>query len=791
MISLNWVKDYINLEGEDLHELAEKVTKAGINVEAVITNHIDNLVIGEVVDCKDHPDSDHLHVCKVNIGKEVTQIVCGAPNVRKGLKVIVALPGAVLPGDFEIKAGKIRGEESNGMICALFELGLEEKTEENYAKGIEELPTDAPVGMDAMEYLDCSDTLYELDVHKHRNNDCYYHIGFAWEIGTVLGKKVKYPEAKYKEIKDDINKYIELKVETDRCPFYLGRMVRNVKIGESPEWIKKRLIAAGMRPINNVVDISNFVMLEYGQPTHFFDSDKLGKKVLVRDAKDNEKIITLDNIERTLTPNDIVITDGNVPTCIAGVMGGLNTEVDENTKNIFIEAAIFDAFSITKTSTRLNLKSEASKRYGKGLNYEYTIAAMNRCLSLLEEYANGEVLSGELLHDKVDKTEKVIDVTCEELNSVLGMEMSNEDIEKQLDKLDFKYELKKDVFHITIPRRRLDVEANKADLAEEIGRLYGYNNLTDTLPKVPTKRGIYVGDVALRKSISKRLRSLGLTEVRTYTLVSEEIANSFNYNNKEVLALPNPMSSDKGYLRLSLIPSLISTYEYNKARKVEDINIYEIAKTYDKNFDEDHKVAMLMSGKYLSNIVNGVNNKADFYLLKGVIENLLKYLGFKNRYSFEKIEVKELHPGISAAIILDRKQIGIIGRVHPSIMKDNVFVAEISMTELYNLTVKPLKFKASSKYPSISKDIAFVVPNDMEAGTIESEIKKAGGRLLTDINIFDVYVGENVKEHEKSIAFSLTFSDNTRTLSEEEVMEIFNNIMTSVSKKLNVTVRDK
>ena len=425
MIYLIWVKDYIDLEGEDLKELATKVTKAGINVEAVITNHIDHLVIGEVVDCINHPDSDHLHVCQVNVGDKTIQIVCGAHNVRTGIKVIVALPGAILPGNFEIKAGKIRGEESNGMICALFELGLEEKTEENYNKGIHELPLDAQVGSDAMNYLGCDDTLYDLDVHKHRNNDCYYHIGFAHEIGTVLGKKVTYPEAKYEEADDDVNNYIKLDVETTRCPFYLGKMVRNVKIGESPDWIKKRIIAAGMRPINNVVDISNFVMLEYGQPTHFFDADKLGDTVLVRDGENDEHLITLDNIERTLTPQDIVITDSKKPICIAGVMGGLNTEVDEETKNIFIEAAIFDAFSITKTSSRLNLKSEASKRYGKGLNYEYTIAAMDRCCALLSEYADGTVLKGTVLHDTIDKTEKTIDVTTDELNGVLGMSMTD------------------------------------------------------------------------------------------------------------------------------------------------------------------------------------------------------------------------------------------------------------------------------------------------------------------------------------------------------------------------------
>ena len=787
MISLNWVKDYIDLEGEDLKELATKVTKAGINVEAVITNHIDNLVIGEVVECIDHPDSDHLHVCKVNLGDEEAQIVCGAPNVRKGLKVIVAKPGAILPGNFEIKKGKIRGQESNGMICALFELGLEEKTEENYAKGIHELPSDAPVGEDPIKYLGLDDTLYELDVHKHRNNDCYYHIGFAHEIGTVLGKKVNYPEAKYNETKDNVNNYINLKIETDRCPFYLGRMVRNVKIGESPEWIQKRIIAAGMRPINNVVDISNFVMLEYGQPTHFFDADKLGKTVSVRDAKNNEKIITLDEEERTLTENDIVITDGEKPICIAGVMGGENTEIDENTKNIFIEAAIFDAFSITKTATRLNLKSEASKRYGKGLNYEYTIQAMNRCLSLLEEYAQGEVLSGEVLHDKIDKTEKTIDVTTKELNDVLGMHMTDEDVEMQLDKLDFKYELKDNVFHIIIPRRRLDVDPNKADLAEEIGRLYGYNNLEDTLPKVETRRGVYVGDVYLRKNISKRLRKLGLTEVKTYTLVTEETANAFNYDKKEVLPLPNPMSLDKGWLRLSLIPSLIQTYEYNKARKVDNINIYEIAKTYDKNYEEDHKVAMLMKGSYVTNLVNGVNVKVDFYLIKGIIENLLKYLGFKNRYAFEKVEVKELHPGVSAAILIDRKQIGIIGRVHPSLYKDEIYVAELSMTKLYELTTKQLKFKEASKYPEIKKDAAFIVSNEMTNKEIEDVIKKAGGRLLDNVDIFDIY--RDIEEGKKSMAYSLTFKDETRTLSDEEVMEVFNKIISEVENKLNAKVR--
>ena len=764
MISLNWIKDYVDLGNEDLKELAVKITKAGLNIEDVISRHIDHLVVGEEV-----------------------QIVCGAPNVRAGLKVIVALPGAVLPGDFEIKAGKIRGVESNGMICALFELGLEEKTDETYAKGIEELPADAPVGMDAMEYLGVDDTLYDLDYHKRRNNDVYYHIGFAYEVGTILGKPVKLPEAKYTEIKDNVADHVSLKVDTDKCPFYLGKMVKNVKIGESPDWIKKRITAAGMRPINNVVDISNFVMLEYCQPTHFFDADKLGNTVLVRNAKDNETIVTLDGKERELVSTDIVITDGTKPTCIAGVYGGENTEVDENTTNIFIEAAIFDSVAIRNTANRLQLKSEASTRYGKGLNYEYTIAAMDRCCSLLEQYAGGEVCSGVLTHDVIDKTPKVTEFTADQINKVLGIKISDDDVKTELGRLDFEYEYKDGKFKVTIPNRRLDLEPNIADMAEEIGRLYGYHNLVSTLPVVETRRGVYVGDVGMRKSISKRLRALGLNETKSYTLTSPEMVSKFNYDHKEIMALPNPMSNDKSQLRVSLIPSLLNVYDYNKARKVEDINIYEISKTYDKDFKEDVKVSMLISGNYLTNEWEGTTLKANFYILKGILEDLFDYLGFKNRYEFVATTADDFHPGASAQILMDRKPIGIIGRVHPSLKKEEIYVAEFSMTELYERTTKPLKYKEASKYPEIQKDLAFVVDNDLNNSELVAVIKKAGGRLLDSIEIFDIY--RDIEPGKKSMAYNLVFKDATRTLSDEEVMEVFNNIITKVTTELDAKLR--
>ena len=788
MISLNWVKDYVNIDDENLDELAVKITKAGVNVEKVIKNHIDNLVIGEVVKCENHPNSDHLHICKVDIGSTITNIVCGAHNVRKGIKVIVALPGCILPGNNEIKAGVIRGQASNGMICALFELGLEEKTEENYNKGIAELDTDLTPGTDANIYLGTDDTIYELDIHKHRNNDCYYHIGFAYEIASILSKKVTLPDITHKEDNDSINNHFSLKVDTDKCPYYMAKMVKNVTIKESPEFIKKRLLSSGMRPINNVVDISNYVMLEYGQPLHFFDKDKLGNNILVRQAKENEKIKTLDGIDRVLTKDDIVITDGNVPVCIAGVMGGENTDVDANTKNILIESAIFDAVSIRYTSSRLNLKSEASIRYGKGLNYEYTKAAIERACHLLEKYADATILSGTIIHDNIDKTPKVVAFKTEEVNTLLGIELTDNDVETELDRLMFEYTKDSDKFIVTIPNRRLDIDPFVNDIAEEIGRLYGYHNLVSTLPKIETRRGVYVGDVRIRKEISKRLRTLGLNETKTYTLTSPEMAKTFKYEDKKQVILPNPMSIDKSVVRTTIIPSLINTYEYNKARNIKDILLYEIAKTYDVNYNEDQKVAMLIKGNYINNEWNHCAIKCDFYTLKGIIENLLDYLGFKNRYTYEQATLPEMHPGMTAKILLDKEEIGIIGRVHPNYKKDEIYVAELSLTKLYNKQIKPLKFKEATKYPEIIKDVAFVVPNEMESSTIKNQIRQSGGRLLTDIEVFDLY--PNIEEGKKSLAYKLTFSDPTRTLTDEEVMTIFNKIITEVTTKCNVKIRD-
>ena len=790
MISLEWVKDYIDISDQDLEELAVKITEAGINVEKVITNHIDHLVIGKVVSCIDHPDSDHLHLCQVDVGKDkLQQIVCGASNVREGLKVIVALPGAVLPGNFQIKASKIRGVESNGMICALYELGLEEKTDEAYARGIEELADDAPIGKDPLVYMGLESTLYELDIHKHRNNDCYYHIGFAYEIAAILNRKVTLPDCSYKEESDSVEEHFSLGVETSKCPYYLAKMVTDVKIGESPEFIQRRLIAAGMRPINNVVDISNYVMLEFGQPLHFFDKDTLGDYILVRDAKDGEEVVTLDGKNRVLRSSDIVITDGEKPVCIAGVMGGENTEVTENTKNILIEAAIFDAVSIRYTAAHLDLRSEASIRYGKGLNYEYTMMAMNRACHLLEKYAGAKVLSGMVMHDVVDKSEKVVEFYPEQVDKMLGIRITEDDMKIELERLDFPYTLEEGKFRVVIPKRRLDIDPNVNDIAEEIGRLYGYQKLKSTLPKVGIRRGEYVGDVKYRKAVYKRLRSLGFNEVKTYTLISPDMSRMFDYEGKEKCVLPNPMSIDKSVVRTTLLPSLLQVYQYNKARKVEDIAIYEVAKTYDKCYQEESKIAFLMNGNYVVNPWKG-SMKCDFYLMKGFVEDILCYFGFRNRYRFEKVSLPDMHPGKSCQILLDRRPIGILGQVHPKVCSDEVYVCEISLQALMQ-GVKPLKFKEASKYPTIKKDVAFVVDKSVLSSDIEMTIKKAGGRLLHSTYVFDVYEGEHVEKGKKSLAYNLLFMSEDRTLTDDEVMKVFHQIIDKVCSVHEAEVRDK
>lgn len=784
-LSTNFLKDYIDID-VDVKQLAEDMTRVGNEYDSA-SNLINatKLVIGQITECEPHPDSDHLHLCKVNIGTEVLDIVCGAPNARTGLKVIVALDGAVLP-EKTIKKGMIRGQESNGMLCSIAELGLEHKfLKPEDSEGIAELGEDAEIGGDPIKYLQMDDGVIDFELTANRG-DLLSILGMAYEVGAIYDKKVKDVDLKHKESGEDINKTFKTEVKTENCSKLLVKKVENVKIEESPIFIKNRLIASGIRPINNVVDISNYVMLELGQPLHFYDADKLGNKLVVRMAEDGEKLTTLDNVERTLTSEDIVIADATHGVGLAGVMGGLETEVEPDTKNIIIESAIFDSVKVRKTSKKI-VRSEASNRFEKGLDPERTTMAIERACKLLEEYAGGTVVTGTVEYDKTNNKEKEIEITFKNINDVLGTVIPNEEILNVFRKLGFTYKVNGETIKVKVPTRRLDISI-KEDLIEEVSRIYGVDNIEGKLPIVPMRKGSYD---KTQREIRNKMIALGLKETLTYVLINDKEVNGYTLDKFEPLKLLDPITEDRNTLRYSMIPSLYKVYEYNKAREQKDISIFEIGKGFYKKgevYGEDTKLCVLMSGKYSTGLNN--NKTVDFYVIKGIAEEVLDYLGYSGRYSFMKQEMpKEMHPGQSAMINVNGSNIGMIGKIHPSVTKDDVYVLEINLDELFTKKVGKMKYKEFSKFPSINKDIALVVDKKSVSKDIEKVIKSAGGSLLTNIEVFDVYTGVGVGIDKKSIAYSLTFSDMKKTLTDEEINGLMDKIIDAVSKKCGAELR--
>lgn len=788
ILSRNFVKDYIDLdESLDIKTIGEDMTRVG-NEYDVAQKFIDctNLVIGEIIECVEHPDSDHLHVCKVNVGNEILQIVCGAPNARKGIKVIVALAGAMLPGG-EIKRGSIRGQESNGMMCSIAELGLDNKfLKPEDKEGIAELGEDAVVGENPIKYLGWDDEIVDFDLTANRG-DLLSMLGMAYELGAIYDKPVKDVDLSHKESGEDVNSQFKIDIKTENCKLFLARKVENVEIKESPDFIKNRLMACGIRPINNVVDISNYVMLELGQPLHFYDADNLGDTLVVRMAENGEKLTTLDNIERVLDENDIVIADKEKSVGLAGVMGGLDTEVIATTKNVIIEAAIFDGVKVRKTSKKI-VRSEASNRFEKGLDPKRTYMAMERACKLLEQYANGTVLKGICKHDEIKEEDKKITIKYQNINDVLGSNISKDEILNVFRRLGFTYEANETEAIVNVPSRRRDISI-KEDLIEEVSRIYGVDNIEGTLPVMGEKMANYDNTI---RSIRHKMMELGLNETLTYILINDKEVHKYTTDNFEEIKLLDPITEDRNTLRYSVIPSLVKTYEYNKAHYNKDIALFEIGKGFFKKngeYGENQKIAALMTGKYYLGVGNEAN--VDFYIIKGIVEELLDYLGYANRYSFivPKEIPNEFHPGQVAEINVNGDSVGIIGKLHPQEIKDAVFVMEINLDKLLSKKVGKMKYKEISKFPNIKKDVAFVVDKNTESKEIEMVIKKSGGSLLTNIEVFDVYTGENVGENEKSIAYSLTFNDAKKTLTEEEVTEIFNKIISTVESKCKAKLR--
>ncbi|WEG13927.1 phenylalanine--tRNA ligase subunit beta [Pullulanibacillus sp. KACC 23026] len=804
-VSYNWLKDYVDLTDISPEKLADLITKAGIEVEHVhyLGEGIKGVVVGYVESCTLHPNADKLNVCQVNLGSETVQIICGAPNVAAGQTVAVARAGAVLPGHFKIKKAKLRGEESNGMICSLGELGVDQKlVPKEYANGIYVLDEEAIVGEDALPYLNLDDAVLELDILPNSAH-CMNMIGVAYEVGAILDRPVHIPEPIVKE--SDVSAHEKIRVNVDAkdgVPFYSVRMIEGVKIGPSPRWLQNRLIACGIRPISNVVDITNYVMLEYGQPLHAFDFRDFGTdEVVVRKAQPNEKMVTLDDQERDLEEYDLLITNGERPMGLAGVMGGANSEVKPNTETILLESAIFDSRTIRKTSTRLQLRTDASSRYEKGIDRNRAVPAANRAAELMSLYANGTVLKGVVHEGDVEVPPTRIELPVQKINQVLGTDLETDVIVSVLKRLGFGVTLNGELLSVEVPARRPDVIIPE-DLVEEVGRIYGYDHVPATLPKgTSAEAGLNPYQVK-RRQVERYMTGAGLSQAVTYSLTSEERLEMIAPLKGEGVAavrLAMPMSEDRNVLRKSLLPELLQAVTYHLNRQMPNVFLYEMGHVFIKNEgeanlpDEREYLSGALTGIWEQGGWQGPSQKVDFYVAKGVLDGLFERLGVASQIAYQPTEHKGLHPGRTASILLGETAIGIIGQVHPELQSEwdlnDTVVYECDLTALLEAELEPLTFVSLPRYPSITRDIALVVEESVQAGVLRETILNAGGDLLKEATLFDLYKGEHLEPGKKSLAYSLRYYNPEKTLTDEEVTAVHEKVLQAVYQAFGATLR--
>ncbi|RFU65944.1 phenylalanine--tRNA ligase subunit beta [Peribacillus glennii] len=801
-VSYKWLQDYVDLSGVTADELAERITKSGIEVEGVEkkSEGIKGVVIGHVLEREQHPNADKLNKCLVDIGQDnPVQIICGAPNVDKGQKVAVATVGAVLPGNFKIKKAKLRGEESNGMICSLQELGIEAKlVAKEFSTGIFVFPNDAKVGEDALEYLGLDDEVLELGLTPNRA-DCLSMLGVAYEVAAILGRDVKWPEIDSANANENASEYIEVKVDAaEDNPLYVAKVIKDVKIGPSPLWMQARLMASGIRPHNNVVDITNYILLEYGQPLHAFDYERIGtKEIVVRRANQGEKITTLDDAERTLAPDHLVITNGNQPIALAGVMGGANSEVGSDTTTVVLEAAYFTGAVVRKASKDHGLRSEASARFEKGVDPNRVRQAAERAADLMAKYAGGTVLAGSVEVDTLSIEPAVVSVTLDKINVLLGTDLTVSEVEDIFTKLQFEVNTEDNEFTVTIPTRRGDISI-EADLVEEVARLYGYDNLPTTLPVGAAIPGKLTAYQQKRRQVRRVLEGAGLYQAVTYSLTSEEKAAQFALEKRESIRLAMPMSEERSQLRLSIVPQLLEVLKYNTARQNDFIALYEIGSVFLKSEaadlpEEREHLAGALTGLWEAHPWQGEKKPVDFFVAKGVLESVFDTLGLMENIEYRQAEIAEMHPGRTAEILLDGKVIGFIGQVHPIIQNEldlkETYVFELSFKALADAEPEAIRYEAIPRFPSITRDIALVVDKETVAGDIQRVIAEAGGKLLKEVGVFDLYEGENMEQGKKSIAFSLKYFDPQRTLTDEEVTKTHDKVLSAVKEKTGAKLR--
>lgn len=783
LISNEWLKEYVTID-DSVSNLAERITRTGIEVDDLIdyTKDIKNLVVGFVKSKEKHPDADKLNVCQVDIGEdEPVQIVCGAPNVDAGQYVIVAKVGGRLPGGIKIKRAKLRGERSEGMICSLQEIGISSNyIPKSFESGIFVFSESQVPGTDALQALYLDDQVMEFDLTPNRA-DALSMIGTAYEVAALYNTKMTKPETTSNELELSANDELTVTIENeDKVPYYSARVVHDVTIEPSPIWMQVRLIKAGIRPINNVVDISNYVLLEYGQPLHMFDQDAIGsQQIVVRQANEGEKMTTLDDTERELLTSDIVITNGQTPIALAGVMGGDFSEVKEHTSNIVIEGAIFDPVSIRHTSRRLNLRSESSSRFEKGIATEFVDEAVDRACYLLQTYANGKVLKDRVSSGELGAFITPIDITVDKINRTIGFDLSQNDIVTIFNQLGFDTEINDDVITVQVPSRRKDITI-KEDLIEEVARIYGYDDIPSTLPVFEKVTSGQLTDRQYKTRMVKEvLEGAGLDQAITYSLVSKEDATAFAMQQRQTIDLLMPMSEAHASLRQSLLPHLIEAASYNVARKNKDVKLFEIGNVFFANGegelpDQVEYLSGILTGDYVVNQWQGKKETVDFYLAKGVVDRVSEKLNLE--FSYRRADIDGLHPGRTAEILLENKVIGFIGELHPTLAADNdlkrTYVFELNFDALMAVSVGYINYQPIPRFPGMSRDIALEVDQNIPAADLLSTIHAHGGNILKDTLVFDVYQGEHLEKGKKSIAIRLNCLDTEETLTDERVSKV-------------------
>ena len=792
--SEQWVREWVN-PAVSTEQLCEQITMLGLEVDGVetVAGKFNGVVVGEVVECAQHPDADKLRVTKVNVGGDrLLDIVCGAPNCRQGLKVACATEGAVLPGDFKIKKTKLRGQPSEGMLCSFSELGIDVK-----ADGIIELPLDAPIGTDLREYLDLNDNAIEISLTPNRA-DCLSIAGIAREIGVVNKQPVNQPH--FEAVPATISDKVQIDLQaSEACPRYLLRVVKNVNVkAASPMWMQEKLRRCGIRSIDPIVDITNYILLELGQPMHAFDAAKVAQPVQVRFAKEGEELVLLDGSTAKLQSNTLLIADQNGPLAMAGIFGGAASGVNSETKDVILESAFFAPLAIAGRARQYGLHTDASHRFERGVDFELAHKAMERATALLLKICGGEAgeiceASSEAHLPKVN----TVQLRRSKLDALLGHHIETESVTEIFHRLGFDVTYANDIWTVTSASWRFDIEIEE-DLIEEVARIYGYNSIPNNAPLAHLRmREHKESDLDLAR-IKTALVDADYQEAITYSFVDPKI-QSLLHPHQEALVLPNPISVEMSAMRVSLMSGLLGAVLYNQNRQQSRVRLFETGLRFvpDANAEfgvrQEFVLSALITGTAKSEHWAGKAESVDFFDLKGDLESVLSLTEGGNRVRFVAKPFDALHPGQSAAIELDGQEIGFIGAIHPSIsqklgLNGKTFVFEILWNAIAARNV--VQAKEISKFPANRRDLALVVADSVPAGELSAACKQAGGEKLVQVNLFDVYQGVGVAEGYKSLAISLTIQDNEKTLEDEEINAVISAVLAEVKQRFNAELRD-